>query len=244
VAERLRVSIHQPAYLPYGGFFAKMLSSDVHIVLDTVLYSRTSFQTRNRIRGVQGEVWLTVPVHGKKVPTLDSLTVDKQTNWSARHWRTILTTYGKNRSAELGWIRDLKQERFADVAATCLERLSALLDIKIPVVHASDLRPDTAAQDADQRLIDLMTAVGGSEYISGGMGRNYMNLQCWKDAGMAVTFCHWRSPAYTQKPHADFVPNLSIVDLVGRLGPVAARDLIQEGIALESAVRGPIAGPG
>ncbi|MDQ4011523.1 MAG: WbqC family protein [Actinomycetota bacterium] len=216
-----------------------MLSSDVHIVLDTVLYSRTSFQTRNRIRGVQGEVWLTVPVHGKKVPTLDSLTVDKQTNWSARHWRTVLTTYGKIRSAELDWIRDLKQDRFADVAATCLERLSALLGIKIPVMHASDLRPDTAAQDADQRLIDLMAAVGGSEYVSGSMGRNYMNLQRWKDAGVAVTFCQWRSPAYAQEPHADFVPNLSVVDLVGRLGSSAARELIEKGIALETAVRSP-----
>ncbi|MGH3971786.1 MAG: WbqC family protein [Pseudonocardiaceae bacterium] len=244
MAEHLRVSIHQPAYLPYGGFFAKMLRSDVHIVLDTVLYSRTSYQTRNRIRGVQGEMWLTVPVHGKKIPTLESLTVDKQTNWSARHWRTILTTYGKNRSADLGWIRDLKQERFADVAATCLEQLSALLGIKIPVMHATDLRPDTAAQDADQRLIDLMTAVGGSEYVSGGMGRNYMNLRRWKDAGMAVTFCQWTSLAYTQEPHADFVPNLSIVDLVGRLGPLAARELIEEGIALETAVRTSIAGPG
>lgn len=160
MAEHLRVSIHQPAYLPYGGFFAKMLSSDVHVVLDTVLYSRGSFQTRNRIRTAQGEAWLTVPVHGKKMPTLDSLMVDNHANWSARHWRTVLTTYGKTRAAELDWIRELKQERFVDVAGTCLERFSALLGIDIPVVRASDLRPDTADQDADQRLIDLVTTSG------------------------------------------------------------------------------------
>ena len=243
MAEHLRVGIHQPAYLPYGGFFAKMLSSDIHIVLDTVLYSRSGFQNRNRIRDVQGEVWLTVPVHGKKTQTLDSLTVDKQTNWSARHWQTILRTYGKKGSAELGWVRDLKQERFADVAATCLERLSALLGIKIPIMHASELRPNTVGQDADQRLIDLMTAVGGSEYVSGSMGRNYMNLQSWQDAGLAVTFCQWTSPVYPQEPHTDFVPNLSVVDLLGRLGPLAAREFIEEGIALETAVRRSIAGP-
>ncbi|MGH8573753.1 MAG: WbqC family protein, partial [Gammaproteobacteria bacterium] len=130
------MSIHQPAYLPYGGFFAKLLSSDIHVVLDTVLYSRSSFQARNRIRTAQGEAWLAVPVHGKTKPALDSLMVDEQTNWSARHWRTILTTYGKIRSAELDWIRELRQERFVDVAETCLGRLSALLGIDIPIVRA------------------------------------------------------------------------------------------------------------
>lgn len=241
MAEHLRVSIHQPAYLPYGGFFAKMLSSDVHVVLDTVLYSRAGFQTRNRIRDANGEIWLTVPVHGKKLPTLDSLTVDNHTNWPVRHWQTVRTTYGKKYSSELDWIRDLGQERFTDVAATCLGRLSALLDIGIPVRRAADLRPGTAGQDADQRLIDLVRAVGGSEYVSGAMGRDYMDLARWRDAGLAVTFCRWSSPAYPQPPHADFVPSLSVVDMLGRLGPCGTRELVEKGIALEPAVPGSVA---
>lgn len=242
MAEHLRVSIHQPAYLPYGGFFAKMLSSDVHVVLDTVLYSRTSFQTRNRIRGANGQVWLTVPVHGKHLPTLDSLTVDNHSNWPLRHWQTVRTTYGKRYSPELEWIRDLRRERFAEVAALCLARLTELLGIEIPVLHAGDLRPGTVGQDADQRLIDLVRAVGGSEYVSGAMGRDYMDLARWADAGLAVTFCRWSSPPYPQPPHADFVPSLSVLDILGRLGPSGARELIEEGIALESAVLGAGAG--
>jgi WbqC-like protein family len=241
VAERVRVSIHQPAYLPYGGFFAKMLSSDLHIVLDTVMYSRQGFQTRNRIRGVQGEkIWLTVPVHGKmhgkKTPALDTLMVDNKTNWSARHWRTLVTTYGKLGTADLAWVRELKQERFVYVAETCLVHLSALLGIDIPIMRASDLKPGTAEQDADQRLIELVTEAGANEYVSGGGGRNYMNLGQWRAAGIGVTFCDWRSPTYPQDPHTDFVPDLSVVDIMARLGPATARELIQEGRTLKAAV--------
>jgi hypothetical protein len=236
VTGHLRVSVHQPAYLPYGGFFAKMLSSDIHIVLDTALYSRQSFQTRNRIRGPQGQVWLSVPVHGKSKTTLDQLAVDKHTNWSARHWRTIATIYGKARTAELHWIQELNQDHFVDVAGMCLERLSALLGIDVPIIRASSLRPDTWEQNADQRLIDLMVQVGGSEYVSGVGGRNYMDLSRWQDAGLGVTFCDWTSPAYPQPPHDDFAPDLSIIDLVARLGPSAARKLIQAGTALQTAL--------
>lgn len=230
----LRVSIHQPAYLPYGGFFAKMLSSDLHLVLDTTLYSRQSFQTRNRIRGPQAQMWLSVPVHGRKVPPLDQLRVDQQTNWPARHWRTIVTTYGKLRTAELGWIRELRHERFVDVAEACLAQLSALLGIQVPIVRASDLKPNTAEQDADQRLIDLMIEIGGSQYVSGAGGHNYMNLSRWHEAGIGVTFCHWTPLPYPQAPHDDFVPNLSVIDLIARLGPSATRELILAGIALQA----------
>jgi WbqC-like protein family len=236
VAGHVRVSIHQPAYLPYGGFFAKMLSSDLHIMLDTVLYSRQGFQTRNRIRGTQGKIWLTVPVHGTKTPTLDALTVDRQTNWSARHWRTLVTTYGKLGTVDLTWVRELKQEHFVDVAEACLVHLSTLLGISIPIIRASDLKPGTAEQDADQRLIELMTEIGGNEYVSGGGGRNYMNLERWRAAGIGVTFCDWRSPAYPQNPHTDFVPDLSVVDIMARLGPSAARELIREGRSPKTAV--------
>jgi hypothetical protein len=221
-----------------------MLSSDIHLVLDTALYSRQGFQTRNRILGAQGEVWLSVPVHGKKVPPLDKLMVDKQTNWSARHWRTIMTTYGKARTAQLDWIRDLKHERFADVAWISLQHLTALLGIEIPILHASELRPDTADQDADQRLLDLMATVGGTEYVSGIHGHDYMDLTRWHDAGVNVTFCHWTSLPYPQETPDDFVPNLSIIDLIARLGPSAATGLIKEGTALQAAAQGPRIGTG
>lgn len=230
----MRVSIHQPSYLPYGGFFAKLLSSDLHIVLDTVLYSRQAFQTRNRIRDANRVAWLTVPVHGKKSSPLDRLTVDQQTNWSARHWRTIVTAYGKAGTQGLSWVRGLKQERFVDVADTCLRQLSAMLGIDVRILRASQLRPATADQEADQRLIDLMNAVGGNVYVSGAGGRNYMDLQKWKDAGIDVTFCDWLSPAYPQEPHDDFVPNLSVVDLIARMGPEQGRQLILSGITLST----------
>ncbi|MEC8406781.1 MAG: WbqC family protein, partial [Actinomycetota bacterium] len=59
------VTIMQPAYLPWLGYFDRLLKSDCFVVLDHVdmdRNSKTKFTNRNRIRTSRGTKWLTVPV--------------------------------------------------------------------------------------------------------------------------------------------------------------------------------------
>ena len=44
------VSVHQPQYLPWLGYFDKIAKSDVFVFLDNVQYKRREFQNRNKIR--------------------------------------------------------------------------------------------------------------------------------------------------------------------------------------------------
>ena len=41
------VSIHQPGYLPWLGFFKKIESADIFVFLDDVQYSRGKWENRN-----------------------------------------------------------------------------------------------------------------------------------------------------------------------------------------------------
>ena len=56
------VSIHQPQYLPWLGYFDKIDRADVFVLLDTVQYKKNEWQNRNRIKTARGAQWLTVPV--------------------------------------------------------------------------------------------------------------------------------------------------------------------------------------
>ena len=47
------VAIHQPQYLPWLGYFDKMLKADVFCYLDTVQYKKNEWQNRNRIKTAQ-----------------------------------------------------------------------------------------------------------------------------------------------------------------------------------------------
>jgi len=56
------VSVHQPQYMPWLGYFDKIDRSDLFVFLDTVQYKKNEFQNRNRIKNDKGWQWLTVPV--------------------------------------------------------------------------------------------------------------------------------------------------------------------------------------
>ena len=43
------VSIHQPNYLPYIGFFHKVMCSDVFVIYDTAQFVKDRFDNRNKI---------------------------------------------------------------------------------------------------------------------------------------------------------------------------------------------------
>ena len=60
-----RVCIRQPGYFPYIGFFKKIESSDVFVFFDDVQYEKNGFDNRNKIRTLEGYMWLTVPVFYK-----------------------------------------------------------------------------------------------------------------------------------------------------------------------------------
>ena len=64
----MRVAIHQPQYLPWLGYFDKLDSADVFIILDTVQLKKHEWQDRNRIRTKNSEGWQWL-----KVPILDPL---------------------------------------------------------------------------------------------------------------------------------------------------------------------------
>ena len=67
------ISIRQPGYLPYLGFFKKIQSVDEFIFLNDVQYSRGDWDNRNKIRTTEGSLWLTVPIlnNSKKINSND-----------------------------------------------------------------------------------------------------------------------------------------------------------------------------
>ena len=89
------ITIHQPQYLPYIGFFHKLMLSDVCVILDDVEYSKNDFFNRNRIKTPQGWCWITVPVKAKMKQLIKDVEIDNSQNWGVKHWKAILANYEK-----------------------------------------------------------------------------------------------------------------------------------------------------
>lgn len=219
----MRVSIHQPAYLPWMGYIDKIARSDVFIYLDTVQFQKGSFQNRNKILSANGPQWLTVPVETKgklfDVPLKD-LPIATSQNWQRKHAASLTQAYRKTPEFARVWA-DLEPyytepwDRLSDLCHAMLEmvlRHTGPFDTKI--VKASDI----AAVDSRKSdlVLALCRAVGADTYLSGSLGRDYLDLDSFAAAGIAVEFQDYRPLPYrqAQAPGADFVPYMGAVDLL------------------------------
>ena len=219
------VSIMQPAYLPWLGYFDRVQRSDLHIVLDTVQLehqTKTAFTNRNRVRTATGWTWLTVPVQtaGHQHTPIRDITIASSPAWARKHATTLRQSYGRaphwHRLAPLvddvygrAWVR------LIDVIDASTPALCALLGVQTPMVSASSLGVTGTKGDL---VLALCRAVGATTYLSGPFGRDYLDETTFADAGMAVAYHDFVHPTYTQGT-APFVPYLSVVDLLAHHGP-------------------------
>lgn len=59
----MRISCHQPNFVPHFGFFYKMSQSDIFVILSQVQFEKNGYQNRYFLQGPQK--WVTMPVnHG------------------------------------------------------------------------------------------------------------------------------------------------------------------------------------
>jgi len=227
------VGIHQPHYLPWLRYFEKIARADVFIVLDTIQYSKNGWQNRNRIRTADGSTLLTVPVHARLGQTLDTIEIDNGARWRTKHWATIRQQYARapywKRYAtdlEEAYARDWRT--LNELNDFMLGRFLRMLGIDTRIEYASRL---DAPGTATQRLINLVKAVDGTAYYSGAYALEvYLDAGELEAASIDLVLQQWQSPVYPQVHGGEFVPDLSIVDLLMNCGP-ESREILLRGTA-------------
>ena len=220
------VSMHQPNFLPWLGFFDKVASADVFILLDNVQFEKNEWQNRNRIKGPGGAQWLTVPVRHKFPQTIAETEINNDMNWSRKHWNAIVSNYSKAPFFEV--YRDRFEEvyqsnweRLIDLNARMLETVMGALDLERKILYASDFEVGTVSS---QRLADLCAAVGGDVYLAGAGGHDYLDTQPFEYADIQVTFQDYPHPVYPQL-FGEFVSHISILDLLFNCGDASLATL-------------------
>lgn len=223
------VTIMQPAYLPWLGFFNRMALADVTVILDHVRIdqsSKTKFANRNRIRGAQGPVWLTVPIAttGPDAPLeLDRIRIAPQP-WAARHWRSIAHSYAK--AAHLREHADRLEALYGGAYEKLGEVNDAFLAFMIEalalggkrILRSSEL--DLASSKSDL-IVEICERLGASAYVSGPFGRDYLDRDAFTSRKIELCFHDYAHPEYPQCG-AGFVSHLSALDLLLNCGPDSA----------------------
>lgn len=209
------ISIRQPGYLPYLGFFKKIQSVDTFVFLDDVQYERGDWDNRNKIKTHNESQWLTVPINNKFGSLLTEVKIDNTHDWSKKHRSTIKTNYQKSQYFQKYWkdieeILNQKWEKLIDLNFAFINYFISELGIKTKTIKSSELN---ISKSGSEKLLDICKNLNASTYLSGELGRNYLNEKIFQDENIKVIFEKFSHPIYNQI-QGEFVPNLSIIDLL------------------------------
>jgi hypothetical protein len=214
-------AVHQPQFMPWLGYFDKIVRSETFVLLDNVQFKKNEFQNRNKIKTAQGWMWLTVPVLYKYPEHIDEVKVNDRIDWRKKHLRTLAINYQKT-----PYFHNLfpEIERFygedsASIAEVNRESVLMLLrqlrvDRRIAIASALGDFPE----EPSERLASICECVGADTYLSGAGGKTYLDLAPFNKRGITVKFQVFNHPVYPQL-YGDFIPNLSLLDLLFNCGP-------------------------
>jgi hypothetical protein len=216
------VSISQPRYFPWLGYFHRLALSDVFVYLDHVQYTPRDWENRNKVKGPHGATWLTVPVKAEYRARIPEVRIDNEQAWGQRHWKTLESFYRRapyfKRYAD-----DYREvlcgrnwETLTDLNLTITARLAGHLGLNsTQILRSSEMILNGTGSDL---ILEICRATGASVYLSGSQGRNYLSEASFSDAGVRLVYQEYRHPSYPQL-HGPFVPFMATVDVLFNCGP-------------------------
>jgi hypothetical protein len=227
----MRIAIHQPNYIPWLGFFRKMMISDIFVFFDDIQFEKGGLTNRVALRIGDQQKWLTQPINKRGILDLkiSDVSFSLEANWRERHFQTIKQNYC--RRPFYGEIESLLKElhsqnisTLVDFNINAIKIISVELGIKTKTLKSSDLMylRDT---NASEKLASICKNLHGDIYCSGNGGKKYNDLNIFSSYNIAVSYDdNWRAAEYDQG--SAFIPGLSIIDVIANVGLKGTKQLL------------------
>lgn len=215
----MKVSIHQPDYIPYLGYFYKIYLSDAFVYLDDAQYSNNNLHDKNKIKTANGEVTLKIPVEHSFGDPINKVKTRDNLGWKQKHLKTILMNYKKAPCFEEIY------PQFEELLMRDYESLSELniavnnffikgFSLTDKIYRSSDLGLTSLREE---RVIDICASLGADEYISGHGASVYQEEEHFSERGIKLTYTDYQPIEYNQL-WKEFIPNMSALDYVLNCG--------------------------
>ena len=222
------VSIHQPNYMPWLGFFDKVKRSDIFVVFDDVQFPRgkSHFGHRNKIKTNTGTKWLTVPIKNKSdMVSFNDTIINYDTDWQKDHCSLIVNNYQKapyfnDYYQDIENIIRSEYKSLTQLSTDLIRYFMKELNIDTKIIYSSSI--SGLGLKGSDKIFSILENTRAKSYITGsGPGsKRYIDGEEFKKRNINLIWQDYECKEYNQL-FGDFIPYLSVVDLLFNHGEKA-----------------------
>ncbi|HOK03883.1 MAG TPA: WbqC family protein [Victivallales bacterium] len=227
------VAGHQPNLYPYPGFFAKIAMVNCFVIVDNVQYVKKEYHNRNKIKFSDGTAkWLSIPVKNTnryKQLIMDA-EIDNSKDWRKIHKRSIELNYRKapffnDFFPVIEALLSLEWQKNAEYNIAFIKETAKFLSIKTPIFRASELN---ITGEASNLIANICLKTKSEIYLHGIHALDYVDFNLLAEKNIKSLIQKFSCPHYPQL-YNNFIPNLSIIDLIMNCGGKKSLEIIQQG---------------
>jgi hypothetical protein len=244
-----RIVIHQPHFLPWLGYFNKLVNCSHFVVLDNVNFRERYFQNRTRIRNSHFEfTWLTLPTHASMHDLLLDVKISEP-DWNKHIMESLRHAYRRGHyfdetwASLANWFPSLSSELVSLNVALIQSVLKYLgceqIEVSLGRNHEMEYAELLEGYSISERTNELRRTLkvaticrstGANELILGeGGGRECHNLDLLRRYGIQIVQQRFIDGFAGYKDvNRQNVEGVSIVDALFLVGRKQTLDLLQK----------------
>jgi len=193
------VAIHQPETWPWPGFFSKIALSDLFVILDNVQFEKNYVQNRNIFTHLNKPDWYTLPVSDFKFGTnINEILLSN----NLRELNKLKNKFSSNYPGSEYVLNnvfdflDMKEEFLVSINLKFITYAVEFLKIRNNLILASNL--PVISESKTVKIINIVKTIGGTEYLSGPSGKNYLDESEFKRHGIKLKYFAYKLPRKKQ----------------------------------------------
>jgi hypothetical protein len=230
----VKIGIMQPYFFPYIGYFQLINAVDKYVIYDDVNYIKNGWINRNNILLKDKSQLITIPIENASSFKLINETYIKDDRKKARGniIKSLKANYSK--ATYFQEIFDLIEgllidgdENIATFNEQCIKSVCDYLNISTSILRSSNIH-GTNHLSSENRVIAICKKLDGDLYVNAIGGKGLYKKNNFVSEGIDLKFLRADVHINYHQYKSDFVPNLSIIDVLMFNGKSGTKELLSK----------------
>lgn len=219
MSDKIKLGIMQPYFLPYIGYFQLLNAVDMYVVYDDVNFIKGGWINRNNILVNGKRTFINLLLNdASSNKRINEITIKHDGIHEKKLLKTIEMNYGKapffnNSYPVIESIINNSENNLGMYLFDQLKKICAYLEIKTDLVLSSNIHKNISLKGED-KVLDICKALNADTYYNSVGGIELYSKERFKKSGLSLCFLKTMEDLKYKQYNNDFVPNLSVLDVL------------------------------